>query len=302
MYGGKVYYFDSAACASAFDAAPEKYAGNPSRVASKLNLAELRTFQDWYLKYWLESVPGVSEVASVGGFEKQYQVTVDPNKLVAFGVPLKHVVMSIRAGNNDVGGRTIEFSGREYFVRGRGYVSSLEDLEEIPLGTDGAGTPILLRDVAEVREGPDLRRGIAELDGEGEVVGGIVVMRYGENALDVINRVKAKIAEVEPSLPEGIELVTVYDRSELIEASIDTLREKLIEEIVIVSLVCIVFLFHLRSAGVAVIMLPLAVLLAFVPMYYLRLTSNIMSLGGIAIAIGAMVDAAIVMIENAHTQ
>ncbi len=302
VYQGKVFYFDSADCMAAFDAAPAKYEDRQRHVESGLDLAALRTFQDWYLKYWLESVPGVSEVASVGGFEKQYQVTVDPNKLLAYRIPLKRVVAAIRAGNNDVGGRTIEFSGREYFVRGRGYLQSLSDLESIPLGTHGEGTPILLRDVARVQEGPDLRRGIAELDGEGEAVGGIVVMRYGENALGVINRVKDRINEVRPALPEGTEIVTVYDRSELIEASIDTLREKLIEEIVIVSLVCIIFLFHFRSAIVAVIMLPTAVVLSFVPMYYLRLTSNIMSLGGIAIAIGAMVDAAIVMIENAHKQ
>ena len=302
VYQGTAYYFDSGECAAAFDAAPEKYADRPHRVESRLNLAELRSFQDWHLKYWLESVPGVAEVASVGGFEKQYQVTVDPNKLVAYGVPLKRVIAAIRAGNNDVGGRTIEFSGREFFVRGRGYVQTLEDLEAISLGADERGTPVLLRDVAVVQEGPDLRRGIAEMDGEGEVVGGIVVMRYGENALDVINRVKQKMAEVQPALPEGIEFVTVYDRSELIDRSIDTLREKLIEEIVIVSLVCIIFLFHFRSALVAIVMLPTAVVLSFVPMYYLRVTSNIMSLGGIAIAIGAMVDAAIVMIENAHKQ
>ncbi len=299
---GKVFYFDSADCTAAFDADPGRYEDRRRHVESGLDLAALRTFQDWHLKYWLESVPGVSEVASVGGFEKQYQVIVDPNKLVAYGIPLKRAVAAIRAGNNDVGGRTIEFSGREYFVRGRGYLQSLADLEAIPLGTDGKGTPILLRDVARVQEGPDLRRGIAELDGEGEAVGGIVVMRYGENALDVINRVKDKLEEIRPALPEGVEVVTVYDRSELIEASIDTLREKLIEEIIIVSLVCIVFLFHFRSAIVAVIMLPTAVVLSFVPMYYLRLTSNIMSLGGIAIAIGAMVDAAIVMVENAHKQ
>jgi len=301
-HDGRRFFFDSRQCAETFDANPEQYAGKPNRVESALNLAELRSFQDWHLKYWLESVPGVAEVASVGGFEKQYQITVDPNKLSAYGIPLKRAIMAIRAGNNDVGGRTIEFSGREYFVRGRGYVASLSDLEMVPLGTDGRGTPILLRDVATVAEGPDIRRGIAELDGEGEVVGGIVVMRYGENALDVINRVKKKIAEIEPALPQGIELVPVYDRSKLINRSIGTLREKLIEEIVIVSLVCIIFLFHFRSALVAIVMLPTAVIISFIPMYYMRLTSNIMSLGGIAIAIGVMVDAAIVMIENAHKQ
>ena len=299
-YEGRRFFFDSAQCAAAFDADPARYADQPSRSESHHNLAELRSFQDWHLRYWLESVPGVAEVASVGGFEKQYQVTVDPNALAAYQIPLGKMVAAIRAGNNDVGGRTIEFSGREYFVRGRGYVRTLSDLESIPLGTDGRGTPILLRDVATVQEGPDLRRGIAELDGEGEVVGGIVIMRYGENALNVIHRVKQRLAEIEPALPEGIEIVPTYDRSELIHRSIDTLQETLIEESIIVCLVCLLFLFHFRSALVAIIMLPTAIVIAFVPMYYMGLTSNIMSLGGIAIAIGAMVDAAIVMIENAH--
>ncbi|UCC68593.1 MAG: efflux RND transporter permease subunit [Armatimonadota bacterium] len=297
---GKRFFFDSHECAAAFAADPERYADNPTRAESKLNLGELRSFQDWYLKYWLESVPGVSEVASVGGFEKQYQVTMDPNKLSAYGVPLKHVIMAIRESNNDVGGRTLEFSGREYFVRGRGYITSLADLEMIPLGTDGRGTPILLRDVATIQEGPDIRRGIADLDGEGEVVGGIVVMRYGENALNVINRVKEKIAEIGPALPEGIEILPVYDRSDLIERSIGTLRKTLLEESIIVSAIIVLFLLHLPSAAVAVIILPIAVVVSFIPMYYMGLTSNIMSLGGIAIAVGVMVDAAVVLIENAH--
>ena len=299
-HNGRYLYFDSHECLAAFTADPERYVDNPFRVESKQNLAELRSFQDWYLKYWLESVPGVSEVASVGGFEKQYQVTVDPNKLVAYGVSLKRVIAAIRAGNNDVGGRTIEFSGREYFVRGRGYVQSTADLEPIPLGTDERGTPILLRDVATIQEGPDLRRGIADLDGEGEAVGGIVVMRYEENALDVIKRVKEKLVEIESALPEGIEVLPVYDRSALIERSIDTLRKTLLEESLIVSLVITIFLLHLPSAAVAVIILPIAVIMAFIPMYYMGLTSNIMSLGGIAIAVGVMVDAAVVLIENAH--
>ena len=299
-YNGRRLYFDSHECLAAFSADPERYADSPFRVESKQNLAELRSFQDWYLKYWLESVSGVSEVASVGGFEKQYQVTADPNKLVAYGVPLKRLIAAIRAGNNDVGGRTIEFSGREYFVRGRGYVGSTADLEMIPLGTDGRGTPVLLRDVATIQEGPDLRRGIADLDGEGETVGGIVVMRYEENALDVIERVKEKLAEIEPALPEGIEVLPVYDRSALIERSIDTLRRTLLEESLIVSLVITIFLLHLPSAAVAVMILPIAVVMAFIPMYYMGLTSNIMSLGGIAIAVGVMVDAAVVLIENAH--
>ena len=293
-------YFDSARCEAAYEADPEQYAGKPIRVESKVDLAELRGFQDWSLKYWLESVPGVSEVASIGGFQKQYQVTVDPNKLAAYGIPLDRVIAAIRAGNNDVGGRSIEFSGREYIVRGLGYVKSLADLEAIPLGADESGTPILLRDMGWVSEGPDQRRGIAELDGEGEVVGGIVVMRYGENAMRVIRQVKEKIAEVEPALPEGIELVTTYDRSALIGRSIHTLRRTLIEESVVVSLVIIIFLLHVPSALRAIITLPIAVLLSFIPMYYLGLTSNIMSLGGIAIAIGVMVDESVVMIENVH--
>jgi Cu(I)/Ag(I) efflux system membrane protein CusA/SilA len=297
---GKRCYFDSHECLAAFSADPDRYARNPYRVESRHNLADLRSFQDWHLKYWLESVPGVAEVATVGGFEQQYQVTADPNRLSAYRIPLRRLIEAIRAGNSDVGGRTIEFSGREYFVRGRGYISSLEDLEVIPLGADERGTPILLRDVASVQKGPDIRRGIAELDGEGEVVGGIVVMRHGENALSVIARVKERIAEAEPALPEGIEILPVYDRSELINRSIATLRRTLIEECLIVSAVIVVFLLHFPSALVAVIIIPIAVLMSFIPMGHMGLTSNIMSLGGIAIAIGAMVDAAVVLIENAH--
>ena len=300
LHGGQMYYFDSAACASGFDADPARYADNPSRVESQLDLGELRSFQDWHLKYWLESVPGVAEVASVGGFQKQYQVTVDPNALAAYGIPLDRVIAAIRAGNNDVGGRTIEFSGREYVVRGLGYAKSATDLEQIALGASARGTPILVRDVGAVSEGPDQRRGIGELDGEGEAVGGIVVMRYGENALRVIRRVKEKIAEVEPALPEGIEMVTVYDRSGLIERSIGTLRRTLIEEGIIVSLVIIIFLLHVPSALRAIVTLPIAVVMSFIPLYYLGLTANIMSLGGIAIAIGVMVDESVVMIENVH--
>ena len=264
------------------------------------DLASLRAFQDWHLKYWLESVPGVAEVASVGGFEKTYQVKVDPNKLASYGVPLGKVVAAIRSSNEDVGGRVVELSGKEYMVRGRGYITSLEDIENIAVGADERGVPVLIKNLGVVTYGPDMRRGIAELNGEGEVVGGIVVMRYGENALDVINRVKQKLADVEPSLPPGVEVVTTYDRSDLIKESIRTLVEKLLEEFLIVSLVCIVFLFHFRSSLVAIIMLPAAIIIAFIPMFYIGLTSNIMSLGGIAIAIGVMVDAAVVMVENAH--
>ncbi len=268
--------------------------------SGRYDLAFLRSLQDWHLRYVLASVPGVAEVASVGGFVKQYQVNVNPNALLAYNIPLNGVIEAIRRSNNDVGGRAIEASGTEYMVRGRGYIRSVTDLENVPLEASEKGTPILLRDIAKVQIGADMRRGITDYNGEGEAVGGVIVMRYGENALDVINGVKAKIEELKPSLPEGIEIVPVYDRSSLIQRAIATLKEKLIEESIIVSLVSIVFLLHFRSALVAILILPIAILLAFIPMYYMHLTSNIMSLGGIAIAIGAMVDAAIVMIENAH--
>ncbi|HXF05489.1 MAG TPA: CusA/CzcA family heavy metal efflux RND transporter [Blastocatellia bacterium] len=264
------------------------------------DLAELRSFQDWYLRYWLQSVPGVAEVASIGGFVKQYQVQVDPNKLLGYHIPLKTIIEAIRRSNNDVGGRVIEASEREYMVRGRGYIRSLDDIRHVPLGTDRQGTPIMVQDVAYVTVGPDMRRGIAELDGQGETVGGIVVMRYGENALAVIDRVKAKLKEIAPSVPKGIQIIPVYDRSELILRAIATLKEKLIEISLVVSAISLVFLFHLRSALVAILPLPVAILLSFLAMYYLGISSNIMSLAGIAIAIGAMVDAVIVMIENAH--
>ena len=264
------------------------------------DLQELRSFQDFYLRYWLQSVDGVSEVASVGGFEKQYQIEIDPNRLVAYNVPISKVISAVRRSNNDVGGRTMEFSGREYFVRGRGYIASVDDLRKVVIHTSARGTPVLLRDVAKVHIGPDMRRGIAELDGEGEVVGGIVVVRFGENVLDVIERVKEKLAEVETSLPPGVEVVTVYDRSDLINRSIETLKRTLVEEAIIVAIVIIIFLLHFRSALVAIIILPVAVIIAFIPFKILGLSSNIMSLGGIAIAIGAMVDAACVLIENAH--
>jgi len=267
--------------------------------SGKHNLAELRSIQDWHLRYALESVKGVAEVAPVGGFVKQYQVDLDPNKLVAYGIPLGDVVARIRASNADVGGKIFEVATTEYYVRGRGYIKSIEDIENIPLKVVN-GTPVYVKNVATVHLGPDLRRGVAELNGEGEVVGGIVVMRYGENALRVIDGVKKKLEEIKPSLPEGVEIVTTYDRSDLIKRSIATLREKLIEESIVVALVCLVFLWHIRSGLVAIITLPIAIILSFVPMYRLGLTSNIMSLGGIAIAIGAMVDAAIIMVENAH--
>ncbi len=268
--------------------------------SGKHDLAELRTFQDWYLRYWLESVPGVAEVASVGGFVKQYQVKIDPNKLTAYDIPINSVIEAVRNSNNDVGGRVVEFAATEYFVRGRGYIKSVEDIENIPVGLNGSGTPVFIRDVADVTLGPDMRRGIAELDGNGETVGGIVVMRYGQNALEVIKDVKKKIEEIKPSLPEGVEIVTTYDRSGLIERAIGTLKETLFEEMVIVSIVIMVFLLHFRSALIPILTIPIAVLMAFIPIYYMGLTSNIMSLGGIAIAIGAMVDASIVIIENVH--
>src|SRR6267378_522713 len=265
----------------------------------KHNLAELRSFQDWHLRYALESVKGVSEVAPVGGFVKQYQVDLDPNKLVAYGIPLNEVVNKIRMSNGDVGGKIFEVGSTEYYVRGRGYIKSIADIENIPLKSE-KGTPVYVKNVGTVHLGPDLRRGVAELNGEGEVVGGIVVMRYGENALTVIDGIRKKLEEIKPSLPEGVQIVTTYDRSQLIKRSIATLREKLIEESIVVALVCLIFLWHIRSGLVAIITLPIAIILSFVPMYRLGLTSNIMSLGGIAIAIGAMVDAAIIMVENAH--
>src|SRR5712675_1161476 len=267
--------------------------------SGKHNLAELRSFQDWHLRYALESVKGVSEVAAVGGFVKQYQVDVDPNKLLAYGIPLNEVVNKIRMSNGDVGGKIFEVASTEYYVRGRGYIKSIEDIEKVPLKSQ-SGTPVYVKNVGTVHLGPDLRRGVAELNGEGEVVGGIIVMRYGENALRVIDGIKKKLDEIKGSLPQGVELVTTYDRSQLIKRSISTLREKLLEESIVVALVCLVFLWHIRSALVAIITLPIAIILSFLPMFQMQLTSNIMSLGGIAIAIGAMVDSAIIMVENAH--
>ena len=267
--------------------------------SKKYDLAQLRSLQDWYLRYQIGSVEGVAEVASVGGFVRQYQVNLDPNKLAAYRLPVKSIVDAIRMSNNDVGGRSVELSGAEYMIRGRGYIRSVKDIEMISVGGD-RGTPVLVRDIANVTLGPDMRRGIAELNGQGEVAGGIVVMRHGENALNLIDRIKQKIKDIEPSLPPGVKIVSTYDRSDLILRSIATLKEKLIEESLIVSIVIIIFLFHVRSALVAIITLPIAIILSFIAIYYLGLTSNIMSLGGIAIAIGAMVDAAIVMVENAH--
>jgi Cu(I)/Ag(I) efflux system membrane protein CusA/SilA len=265
------------------------------------NLAELRALQDWHLRFELQSVPGVAEVAPIGGFVRQYQVNLDPNALLAFNIPLDRVVEVIRSSNNDVGGRLLEFSGREYMVRGRGYLRSSGDIENIVVGTNpNGGIPILVKHLGRVVLGPDIRRGVADLDGRGDTVGAIVIMRYGENALQVIDRVKARLAEVERSLPQGVKIVTTYDRSDLIERSIETLKSTLIEELIIVSLVILIFLWHIPSAIIPILTIPIAVILSFIPMYGLKITANIMSLGGIAIAVGAMVDAAIVVVEQTH--
>ncbi|MBP7571343.1 MAG: efflux RND transporter permease subunit [Acidobacteria bacterium] len=263
---------------------------------------ELRSLQDWTVRYAVQSVPGVAEVASIGGFVRQYQITVDPNKLAAYNLPLEEVVAAVRAGNNEVGGRLLEWSGREYMVRGRGYARSLEEFEQIVVKAAPGGVPVLLRDVARLELGPDLRRGVADLDGTGEAVGGIVVMRHGENALNVIRAVKQRIEDLGPSLPEGVEIVTTYDRSSLIERAIGTLRHELVIEMIIVSLVILVFLWHIPSAIVPIVTIPVSVLLAFIPLYYMGVTVNIMSIAGIAISIGVLVDGAIVEVENAYNK
>jgi len=264
------------------------------------DLAQLRSIQDWYLRYPLQTVPGVSEVASVGGYVKQYQVEVDPNALLAYNIPLSKVRTAIQRSNNDVGGKLVEMAETEYMVRGLGYIQSIEDLNVIPVGVDDNGTPIRLQDVAHVHLGPELRRGVVELNGEGETAGGIVIMRYNENALATIEKVRAKLESLKPGLPEGVEIVPVYDRGDLIERAVSNLKEKLIEESIVVALISILFLLHARSALVAIISLPIGILIAFTIMKWQGINANIMSLGGIAIAIGAMVDGAIVMIENAH--
>jgi len=263
------------------------------------SLAELRSLQDWNVRYALETVPGVSEVATIGGFVKQYQVKLDPNRLLALKVPLETVIDKIRDSNGEVGGRVLEMSGADYMIRGLGYVRSVADLEEISVATNN-GTPVLIRDLGVVSLGPDLREGAAEWNGDGETVGGIVVMRYGQNALTVIDGVKQKLAQIRKTLPAGVEIVAGYDRSGLIQESINTLKRDLLEEAIIVSLVIIVFLFHLRSALIPILALPIAVIATFIPMYYLQISSNIMSLGGLALAIGVLVDASIVMVENGY--
>ncbi len=264
------------------------------------DLAALRSFQDWYLQYWLRAVEGVAEVASIGGFVRQYQVNLDPTKVSAYRLSLPAIVETIRQSNNDVGGRVVEFSGIEYVVRGRGYIKNAEDIEKIAVAVNENGTPILLRDVATVRLGPDMRRGLAELNGQGEVAGGIVVMRFGENALAVIERVKAKLKELEPSLPQGVKVISTYDRSDLIRESIATASESLAEELIVTGVLILAFLLHVRSAIVPILTLPLAILISFIPIYLMNIGMNIMSLGGIIVAIGDMVDAAIVMVDNAH--
>jgi Cu(I)/Ag(I) efflux system membrane protein CusA/SilA len=270
-------------------------------TTGRYTLDSLRSFQDWYLRYYLESVPGVAEVAAVGGLVRQYQIQVDPNALAAYKIPLMKVVEAVRQSNNDVGGRLVEFAGREFMVRGRGYARSINDLQRIVVGGDPRlGTPITVKDIGQVTLGPDIRRGVVDLDGKGDVVGGVVIMRSGENALAVIGRVKAKLDQIQPSLPPGVKVVSTYDRSELILRSIDTLKHTLFEEISIVSLVILVFLWHIPSALIPILTIPITVLIIFIPMKALGVTSNIMSLGGIAIAIGAMVDAAIVVVEQTH--
>ncbi len=268
--------------------------------SGKHDLSQLRSLQDWYLRYPLQTVPGVSEVAAIGGFVKQYQVEVDPDALLAYNIPLAKVRHAIQRSNQDVGGRLIEMTETEYMVRGLGYIRSLDDLRSIPVGADKNGTPIRLRDVAHIQIGPELRRGIAELNGEGEVAGGVVIMRYGENALATIERVREKLQDLSRGLPEGVEIVPTYDRGDLIERAVDNLKDKLIEESIVVSIICALFLLHLRSALVAILTLPIGILMAFIIMHWQGINANIMSLGGIAIAIGAMVDGAIVMIENTH--
>jgi len=263
------------------------------------SLADLRSLQDWHLRYALETVPGVAEVASIGGFVKQYQVQLDPNKLLAYGIPLSTVIDKVKRSTNEVGGRVLNLSGADYMIRGLGYLRSLDDLAAVAVGSKN-GTPVLIRDLGTVSFGPDIREGVAEWHGDGETVGGIIVMRQGMNALNVINGVKQKLREIAPSLPPGVQIMTGYDRSDLIDASIRTLQRDLLEEAIIVSLVIIVFLFHFRSALIAIVALPIAVLMAFIPMYWLGVSSNIMSLGGIALAVGVLVDASIVMVENGY--
>jgi Cu(I)/Ag(I) efflux system membrane protein CusA/SilA len=270
-------------------------------TTGKYSIEQLRSYQDWYLRYALQTVPGVAEVAPIGGFVRQYQVNVDPNKLLAYKIPINAVSDAVAKSNNDVGGRLVEFTGREYMVRGRGYIRSLDDIgKTVIMNNAQTGAVVLVRDVATVTFGPDMRRGAADLDGKGEAVGGVVIMRYGENAQKVIERTKEKLHEIEPTLPPGVKLITTYDRSELIDRAVENLRHTLIEELIIVSLVILIFLWDLRSALVPIVVIPVTVILAFIPMQWMGMTANIMSLGGIAVAIGALVDASVVMVEQTH--
>lgn len=269
--------------------------------SGKRDLADLRSFQHWHLRYWIQGIEGVAEVATIGGFEKQYQVEIDPDRLLAYNIPISRVVSAIRGSNNDVGGRELERNGTTYLVRGKGYIQSLEDLRLVVVGADSRGTPVLLKDVARnIAFGPEMRRGAGDFNGEGETTGGIVVVRFGQNVLQVIDRIKAKLEEIKPSLPEGVEIVTTYDRSDLINRSIQTLTRTLIEESIIVSIIIIIFLLDLGGAARAIITLPIAVCLAFIPMYFMGLTANIMSLAGIAISIGVLCDEALALVENVH--
>ncbi|MBV9609463.1 MAG: efflux RND transporter permease subunit, partial [Acidobacteria bacterium] len=269
-------------------------------TSGKKNLGDLRSVQDWNLRYQLRSVPGVAEVAPVGGFTRQFQVNVDPNRLQAFGIPISRVVEAVRGGNEEAGARVLEFGGTEYMVRGRGYAESIADFESIALGTGSDGAPIRIRDVGQVVLGPDVRRGVAELDGAGEVVSGIVLMRSGENALDVINRVKSKIKEIEPGLPPGVKIVPVYDRSQLIQRSISNVKLTIVEVVVTVVLIILIFLWHFPSAAIPIVTMPVAVLLSFIPFRVMGISANIMSLTGVAIAFSELVDASIVVVEQTH--
>ncbi|MGC8740711.1 MAG: efflux RND transporter permease subunit [Candidatus Sumerlaeaceae bacterium] len=269
--------------------------------SGKHDLGQLRAFQDWYLRYWLQSIEGVAEVATFGGFEKQYQITIDPDRLLAYGVSVGQIVDAVRRANNDVGARELEHYGTTYLVRGRGYIKSLDDLRKVTVAVDKRGVPILLKEVAsQITFGPDMRRGAADFNGEGDTPGGIVVIRFGENVLRVIDRIKKKLEEIKPSLPEGVEIVTTYDRSDLIKRSITTLTRTLIEESIIVSIIVLIFLLDIGGALRAIVVLPIAVVLAFIPMYFAGITANIMSLAGIAISIGVLTDEAVVMVENVH--
>src|SRR6201993_4241441 len=266
-------------------------------ASRKHSLAELRSYQDWYLKYYLKAIPGVAEVASLGGFTQQYQINVDPNRLRSYGIPILRVTDAVRSGNSETGARLLEFGGAEYMIRGRGYVKSRQDIEDVVL-TNQNGTPIRIKDVGEVVLGPDIRRGTADLDGSGEVVSGIVVMREGSNALEVIDRVKARLKEIQSGMPEGVKVVPIYDRSELIRRSISNARSTLIEVVVTVVIIILIFLWHFPSAVIPVVTIPVAVLITFIPLYYAGVSINIMSLAGIAIACGELVDAAIIVVEQ----